>query len=94
MNLQHDEMSFKEVKLYLLGIVVIISLFLLSIIFGNVTTPLRLLQFRLTMLVVGTVYFVGVYLYYTRISKISAAMMHDRMNDVIVILLNGKEYRR
>ncbi|KRG11144.1 hypothetical protein [Lederbergia galactosidilytica] len=94
MNKQHDEMSFKEIRLYLLGIAVIISLFLLSVIFGYITTPLRILQFRLTMLAIGAVYYVSVYLYFTRFSKSSSSAIQDRMNDVIIILLNGKEYRR
>ncbi|MCJ7843003.1 hypothetical protein MUB24_19410 [Lederbergia sp. NSJ-179] len=89
MNKQHSQMSTRELKLYMVGFIIVISLFIVSIIFGRFTTPLMLLRLRLGMVAAGFIYFSIIYIYYERVSKLQA-----KMDDVIIILLNGKEFRR
>lgn len=90
----YNEMSIREIKLYFIGLAILIGLFVISIIFDHVTTPLMILRLRLSMLAGGSVYFLAIFIYYELVSSKSHEKLQETISDMIIIMINGKEIRR
>lgn len=88
----HNEMSWRELKLYMAGVIVVVGIFILTVVFSRFATPLLLLQIRLSVLGIGFIYFISIFIYYERLAAINSNLQ-ERMNEIIIII-NGKELRR
>lgn len=82
-----------EKKLYLLGAIGLAGLFLFTIIFGSLFSPLRLLQVRLYFVGMGLAFFLAVYFYQQRSLKKKLENLEEQQNEII-IYFNGKELAR
>ncbi|WP_062108835.1 hypothetical protein [Bacillus niameyensis] len=88
----HNEMSWRELKLYMAGVIVVVGIFILTLVFSRFATPLLLLKIRLSVMGIGFIYFISIFIFYERIAAINLNLQ-DKMSEIIIII-NGKELRR
>ena len=88
----HNEMSWRELKLYMAGVIVVVGIFILTLVFSRFATPLLLLKIRLSVLGIGFIYFISIFIFYERLAAINLNLQ-DKMSEIIIII-NGKELRR
>lgn len=86
---RNNQLTKNERNLYLLGAIIFIVLVIMTIIFGNLFSPLRLLQVRLSIVGTGLIYNLAVYLYYQRLFKKNHQNIEVKQNEII-ICFNGK----
>ncbi|WLD93806.1 hypothetical protein [Alkalihalobacillus sp. AL-G] len=96
MDLQDKDslMTESEKKYYFLGAFVFAGLFLSTFIFGWLVDPLRLLQFRLSILGEGFIYYLVLYFYYNVSSNKKTNGIMEGKKDEIIVCFNGRELGR
>lgn len=92
-QVKENQLTYIEKKLYFLGAIGLAGLFLFTIIFGSLFSPLRLLQVRLYFVGTGLVYFLAIYFYQQRSLKKKLENLEEQQNEII-ICFNGKELAR
>lgn len=85
-----NQVTDNERKWYLTGAIIFALVFMCTILFGYLITPLKLLQLRLSIVGMGLLYNLVIYIYYERTPKQKQEKIPEKKHEII-ILFNGKE---